>query len=108
MKTTISIFVTLLLSVAAFAQQPSVSIAVAAPGQRSVTLNWTDSGTGITAYKVYRGTAPSGENYNAPIGTTLGTVTQYQDTTVVSGTTYYYTVTALSTVESSPSNERSE
>jgi fibronectin type 3 domain-containing protein len=96
------IIVLLLASIAASAQV-KVSTAPAIPGQRSATLTWTESTPGVT-FNVYRGSTAGGENAT-PLGTVGVGVLTYVDTTVVSGATYYYTVTALSTIESEPSNE---
>ena len=74
----------------------------------SVTLSWTAStSAGVSGYYVYRGTI-SGQytklNPAAPVSTTQLTFT---DTSVQSGTTYYYAVTAVdsSNVESTYSNQ---
>src|ERR1035438_1873588 len=81
-----------------------VAPATAVPGQRLVTLTWTEATPGVT-FKVYRGITAGGEDYTSPLGTTGIGVLTYVDVTVASGTTYYYTVTAFSTIESVPSNE---
>jgi hypothetical protein len=60
-------------------------------GLHVVSLSWVGS-TGATAYKVYRGIA-SGGPYT--LLASPGTTTTYTDTTVVSGSTYYYVVTAI-------------
>jgi fibronectin type 3 domain-containing protein len=71
---------------------PSNVLATAGAGQ--VALSWNAS-TGAIAYNIYRGTSPGGEAAE-PIGTGL-TGTTYADTAVVSGTVYYYQVTAITT-----------
>lgn len=70
----------------------------------SVSLNWTAStSSGVTGYKVYRGTA-SGGPYS--LLTTVGTTTSATDGSVTSGQTYYYVLTAVAGgVESSYSNQ---
>lgn len=69
----------------------------------SVALNWAAStSSGVTGYKVYRGTA-SGGPYTAIA--TLGVATTYTDATVQSGQTYYYVVTAMGSSESGYSNQ---
>ena len=77
----------------------------AATTPHSVTLSWSDAGTQIAGYNVYRSTVSNG-SYTR-IDPTLVTTTSYSDQTVVSGTTYYYVVTAVgtNTVESAPSNQ---
>ena len=61
-------------------------------GLHVVSLSWAASTTPATGYKVYRGTA-SGGPYT--LLQSLGVVTTYTDTTVVSGQTYYYVTTAV-------------
>jgi hypothetical protein len=70
-----------------------------------VNLSWsapaTDGGANVTIYHVYRGTSPGSETFLAN-----STVTAYSDTSVTSGTTYYYTVAAENSVGIGPqSNE---
>jgi hypothetical protein len=76
-----------------------------APVQHSVSLSWTDTGSGVVGYNVYRGNV-SGGPYSQ-INSGLATTTAYSDTSVVSGQTYYYVTTAVdgSGTESSYSNE---
>ena len=59
----------------------------------SIDLSWAAStdDVGVTGYKLYRGTAPG--VYGAPIA--LGNVTTYTDATAVTGTRYYYAVSAV-------------
>jgi hypothetical protein len=62
-------------------------------GLHSVSLTWTAStSTGITGYKVYRATTTTG---TPSLIASLGATTSYIDNSVVSGLTYYYTVTAV-------------
>lgn len=82
-----------------------------------VMLTWTaptSAGTNaggaaatITGYSVLRGTTSGGES-STPIATGI-TTTSYLDTTAVSGTTYYYEITATNSANltSGPSNEMS-
>lgn len=88
--------------------QPSqpqyLAATVTSPSQ--VDLSWTASsangGSPITGYDIYRGTASHAETLLAKIGD----VTSYNDTTVASGQTYYYAVTAVNSIgQSQPSNE---
>jgi fibronectin type 3 domain-containing protein len=71
----------------------------------SVALSWTDTGGQIAGYNVYRSTV-SGGPYNRINGALDGT-TSYTDSNVISGTAYYYTVTAVGTsgLESAYSNQ---
>ena len=78
---------------------PSSLAATAASG--SVALTWT-AVTGAKSYNVYRSTTRVGP------GTLLGNTASinYSDTSAVSGTTYYYYVTAVAgTLESIPSSK---
>jgi hypothetical protein len=71
-----------------------------------VSLTWNppvdNGGAPVTSYDVYRGAAPGTQALHATTGST-----SYRDTAIVAGTTYYYTVTAVSSVglEGPPSNE---
>ncbi len=73
---------------------PAVPTALAATaGDGSVALDWADNGEAdLAGYTVKRATT-SGGPYTALNGTLL-TVSNYTDTGVVNGTTYYYVVTA--------------
>ena len=76
------------------------------PAAQSVTLVWTASASSnVVGYNVYRGTSAGGPFTNiASVGpASIG----YVDTTVVSGTTYYYVVTTvgLGNAQSVNSNE---
>ena len=64
-----------------------------APTQHSVSLSWTDSGSGIVGYNVYRGSI-SGGPY-AKINSALDSTTTYTDTSVLAGHTYYYVTTSV-------------
>jgi len=70
------------------------------PISHSVTLNWIASTSTVTGYVVYRATV-SGGPYTR-LNSSQDTTTQYQDSGVQSGQTYYYVVTAVdsSNVES--------
>jgi hypothetical protein len=58
----------------------------------SVKLSWNASTSAVTGYNVYRGTAAG--TYTR-INTSLNPNTAYTDTTVASGTTYYYAATGV-------------
>ena len=64
-----------------------------APVQHSVALSWTASTSTVTGYNVYRGTV-SGGPYTK-INSSLITGLTYTDSTVASGTQYYYVATAV-------------
>ena len=72
----------------------------------SVALSWTASTSTVSGYNVYRGTTPNGP-YSTRLNPSLVTVADYADSTVASGTTYYYVVTSVdsSNVESVDSNQ---
>ncbi len=78
----------------------------AAPAvQHSVNLSWGASTSTVIGYNVYRGTV-SGGPYGK-LNSTPQAATTYSDSTVQSGTTYYYVVTAVddNSVESAYSNQ---
>jgi hypothetical protein len=76
-----------------------------APVAHSVDLSWSASSSTVIGYNVYRGTQTGGP-YTA-INPVLQSGTSFADSTVASGKTYYYVVTAVNSnqVESTPSNE---
>jgi fibronectin type 3 domain-containing protein len=86
---------------------PSPPTLTATAGTATVGLNWTVPASGssaITGYKVYRGTASGAETV---LNTVNSSTTSYNDNAVIAGTTYYYQVTAVSSIgESSRSAER--
>lgn len=76
-----------------------------AAAQHAVTLNWNASvSPSIIGYYVYRAT-PTGQFFK--LNSTAEASTTYEDTSVASGLTYYYVVTAVSSaqVESTSSNQ---
>src|SRR5208282_1657966 len=76
---------------------------VATAGNAQVMLTWTAS-TGASSYNVKRSTTNGGpySTVNSP------TVTNYTDSGLTNGTTYYYVVTAVnSSGESGPSSQAS-
>ena len=72
--------------------------------QHTVDLSWTASSDAV-GYNIYRGTT-SGGPYTM-INSSLDSTTAYTDSTVVSGSTYYYVATAVnsSSQESGYSNQ---
>jgi hypothetical protein len=78
---------------------------VAQPVQYTVQLNWASSTSTVVGYNVYR-TTTSGSGYALINGSLVGQ-DSFSDTTVQSGTTYYYVTTAVdgSGNESGYSNE---
>jgi hypothetical protein len=75
------------------------------PVQHTVTLSWNASTSTVTGYNIYRGTV-SGGPYTK-LNSSVNVPTSYADSTVQSGQTYRYVVTAVdsSSVESNYSNE---
>ena len=79
----------------------SATITVTAP--HKVTLTWAASTTTGVTYNVYRGTVSGGPYALLASGVTT---TSYTDTSVQSGTTYYYVTSAVDSSGQSPySNE---
>lgn len=99
-------FIVLLFTVSLSAQTVKVvrrprSMAITGGSTHQVSLSWNNTTSGVT-FNVYRGTAQGGETLYA----TGQGATNYVDTNVVGGTTYWYYVTAvLSGDESAGSNE---
>ena len=84
--------------------QPAIASCTIAAGNHSVTLNWTPSvSAGVSGVNVYRGTV-SGGPYHVIASSVQGT--QYIDSGVTSGSTYFYVTTAVNANgESSYSNQ---
>ncbi|HXU13626.1 MAG TPA: hypothetical protein VN708_00740 [Terriglobales bacterium] len=74
-------------------------------GQHSVDLHWIASTSPVSGYKVYRGSQHLGPY--SPMNTTPTVNTNYTDSNVQSGATYYYVVTSVDahSHESTYSNE---
>jgi hypothetical protein len=75
------------------------------PTQHTVHLTWNASGGNVAGYRVYRSQSANGGLQS--ITSSLVSSTDYNDTTVDSGTTYYYAVTDVNSSgeESTYSNE---
>jgi fibronectin type 3 domain-containing protein len=72
-------------------QSPTIQVT-----SHSVTLSWVADTSAVSGYAVYRSTGDStGPFY--PLAITLPGVTQYVDSSVSTGQTYYYTITAFDT-----------
>jgi fibronectin type 3 domain-containing protein len=71
----------------------------------TVQLNWNASPSQVAGYNVYR-SAQTGGPYTL-VSTPLVPATSFEDGSVQSGNSYFYTVTAVGTdgIESDPSNE---
>jgi hypothetical protein len=103
------------LSIADNASGSLQTVSFSGTGIHDVILSWTASTTpGVVGYYVYRGTALGGESTtplnSSPVagGCTNTATCTYTDVTVVAGTTYYYTVTAVASndvTQSSDSNQ---
>jgi hypothetical protein len=76
-----------------------------APVQHTVDLSWAASTSTVAGYNVYRGTQSGGPYVK--LNSTSQPGTSYGDSTVQSGSTYYYVVTSVdgSSVESAYSNQ---
>ncbi len=91
----------------AVAPAEPTNLAAAQSGKRKIALTWTQSTSGnIVSNKVYRSTATGGPY---TLVATIPAATNYQNSGLTSGTTYYYRVTAVngSGLESTQSNEAS-
>jgi hypothetical protein len=74
--------------------------------QHTVKLSWYANYPPVAGYNIYRGTAHGGP-YSTRLNSSLQTTTSFDDSTVQSGTTYYYVVTAVDT-QSQESNYSAE
>ena len=86
--------------------QPPTGLAASAASSSQINLSWNapsdNGGSAITNYNIYRGNSSGTETLLASTGNVL----TYTDTTVTSGQTYFYKVTAVNSIgESSSSNE---
>ncbi|GEM_PF-2771656 len=80
------------------APQPSTGL-IASAGNQVVNLNWNDNTeSDLSGYNVYRSTT-SGGTYSK-VNSSLLTSSQYSDSGLTNGTTYYYKVTAVDTASS--------
>ncbi len=97
-------------SVPAPAPSPTPTPTPAPTPAPSATLTWTpNQAPNIVGYRVYRRTS-LGAPYTTPIATIQGNTTTFHNTNLLSGTTYYYVVTAFDSIgnESGYSNEVSQ
>src|SRR5690349_13586295 len=73
----------------------------AAPGDQQVTLSWDppapDAGATVSGYNVYQGTSPAGAT-GPPVNSSPVKSTRYTVTGLTNGSTYYFTVKAVSRV----------
>ena len=67
----------------------------AASSQKAVKLNWEESPVSVAGYVVYRAADPSGPYTQVSSGPVAST--EYVDTGLAAGHTYYYVVTAVGT-----------
>lgn len=74
----------------------------ASAGDGQLILAWqppsTQGDSSITGYRLYRGTSPGGESFLVE----LGSVLTYTDTGLTNGVTYYYQVSAVTSIGEGP------
>ena len=75
------------------ANAPGVNFAAAQQTSKSVALTWIASASVVSGYNVYRGTTNGGPY--TKINPSLVTTLNYTDTTVTSGSIYYYVCTSV-------------
>ena len=87
------------------APKPSPAPTPAPAVQHTIQLNWNASTSAVVGYRVYRSES-YGTSYTPLTGEAFDGLT-YADTSVASGGTYYYVVTAIDAagVESAHSNQ---
>jgi hypothetical protein len=73
--------------------QPSLPPPPTPPVQHTVHLSWDPSVSAIAGYRVYRSSVVG--SFGSSLVSSPVDVLNYDDSTVTSGTTYYYTVTAV-------------
>jgi len=89
---------------AAVPAAPTGLTATAGPGVKKISLSWTPS-SGASSYNVKRSTVSGGPYTTIATGITT---TSYTDMGLISGTTYYYVVSAVNSAgESTNSNQAS-
>ena len=95
------------VTIASSASNSPVVVGLSGSGvlAHTATLNWTASTSTVIGYNVYRGTV-SGGPYTL-VNPSIVAGTQYVDSTVLAGQTYYYVATAVASgsVESTYSNQ---
>ena len=94
------------LTITSNAQNGTFSVPLTGTGTlHYVALSWNDTDAQIAGYNVYRSSVSNGSY--SQINSALIAQTNYSDQTVASGSTYFYTVTAVGTngVESTLSNQ---
>src|ERR1700739_4970728 len=97
------------ISVASTATNSPAMVTLSGSGVQSTShsanLSWSDSASGLGGYNIYRGTQTGGPY--TKVNSALIPTSAYTDTSVQSGTTYYYVTTATDStgVESAYSNE---
>jgi len=83
-----------------FLSEPSYpqNLSITGAANNQLNLSWSapliTGGTGITGYKIYRGTSSASKS----LIDTIGAVTTYSDTTATLNTTYYYQVSATNSI----------
>jgi endoglucanase len=90
------------------ATPPTVVTLSASPTGQTMSLSWTaaaDPNSGVSLYRIYRGTTVGGAK--SPLAEGLATGLTYQDRDTAPFTTYYYEVSAVNGkgVEGQGSNE---
>jgi fibronectin type 3 domain-containing protein len=70
------------------------------PATHSVTLSWSAAASTVIGYNIYSSTVAGGPY--TQLNSTLITTTQYVDSTVQGGQTYYFVATSVD-----PSNDQS-
>jgi hypothetical protein len=85
----------------------SLSGTGAASASHSVSLNWSPSGSSYNGFNIYRGSTAGGPYTR--VNSSIVSTASYTDSSVPSGSTFYYVATEVGTVgvESSYSNEAS-
>src|SRR5207245_7880307 len=99
-------------TVHATVSSPPAGLAAKAISTSQINLSWTipssDGSSPITGYKIYRSSSAGLGSGNEGYLRTVGNVTSYIDTGLAHGVTYFYKISAINSVGTSPqSNEAS-
>ncbi len=73
---------------------PPTGVAISSTTSNSLSLSWTDVASNETAYKIQRATAAGGPFVDV-VSNLAPDTTAYTDSGLLSGTTYYYLVSAM-------------
>jgi fibronectin type 3 domain-containing protein len=105
MKNTVAAIVMAVLILAGCSGTPQKKGLKVGTSPHGISLNWTQSNTaGVTSNNVYRSTASGQETL---LFSSTSPITSYLDSSAVTGTTYFYEVTAVDSAAAVPESVKS-